>query len=283
MNFGLCRAASAPAAYASRIVLPPSLQSSLPAGWLAFTGRELNPLDRYKRFQITSLVPLFWICPGAREVSFEPPSSFTSLDHLVGGHKQFVGYFKAEHPGGGEVDDEIELGRLLDRDVGWLRSAQNLIDIVASAPEEVWEVGSIGHQTSRFDVLPLIIGRRQSRAERQGVDANPVGDHERVASDIKGLRAALERLERGSDIFGAPNFECDDIEAERLGRRLNLAHLHSADGLLTLAKTANRRRPGTTSRKSSTCLPAISADWFDNPVTLRPGRARLATRPAPTG
>src|SRR6516162_7975992 len=34
-------------------MLPPSLQSSLPAGWLAFTGRELNPLDRYKRFQIT--------------------------------------------------------------------------------------------------------------------------------------------------------------------------------------------------------------------------------------
>src|SRR2546430_12289357 len=51
------------------MVFPPCLQSSLPAGWLAFTGRELNPLDRYKRFQITSLVPLFWICPGAREVS----------------------------------------------------------------------------------------------------------------------------------------------------------------------------------------------------------------------
>src|SRR5882757_162493 len=46
------RAASAPAAYASRMVLPPPMQSSLPAGWLAFTGRELNPLDRYKRFQI---------------------------------------------------------------------------------------------------------------------------------------------------------------------------------------------------------------------------------------
>ena len=45
------------------------MQSSLPAGWLAFTGRELNPLDRYKRFQITSLLPLFWIYPGAREVS----------------------------------------------------------------------------------------------------------------------------------------------------------------------------------------------------------------------
>jgi hypothetical protein len=35
------------------VVLPPPLQSSLPAGRLAFTGRELNPLDRNKRFQIT--------------------------------------------------------------------------------------------------------------------------------------------------------------------------------------------------------------------------------------
>jgi hypothetical protein len=45
------------------------MQSSLPAGWLAFTGRELNPLDHYKRFQIIFLVPLFWIYPGARKVS----------------------------------------------------------------------------------------------------------------------------------------------------------------------------------------------------------------------
>jgi hypothetical protein len=36
------------------MVLPPALQGSLPAGWLAFTGRELNPLDRDEGFQITS-------------------------------------------------------------------------------------------------------------------------------------------------------------------------------------------------------------------------------------
>src|SRR5262249_59454712 len=62
------RAASAPAAYASRVVLPPPLQSSLPAGRLAFTGRELNPLDRCKRFQVHILIPLFWIYPDARRV-----------------------------------------------------------------------------------------------------------------------------------------------------------------------------------------------------------------------
>src|SRR5262245_19508113 len=34
------------------MVLPSSMQSSLPAGWLAFTGRVSNPLDREERFQI---------------------------------------------------------------------------------------------------------------------------------------------------------------------------------------------------------------------------------------
>jgi hypothetical protein len=34
------------------MVLPPSMQGSLPAGWLAFAGRELNPLDRDERFQL---------------------------------------------------------------------------------------------------------------------------------------------------------------------------------------------------------------------------------------
>ncbi len=51
----------------------------------------------------------------------------------------------------------------------------------------------------------------------------------------------------------------------------------------TLAKIANRRRPGTTSRKSSSRLAARSVCCIDRPVTLPPGRARLATRPVPTG
>ena len=37
------RGASAPAVYASRVMLPSPMQDSLPAGWLAFTGRECHP------------------------------------------------------------------------------------------------------------------------------------------------------------------------------------------------------------------------------------------------
>ena len=46
------------------------MQSSLPAGWLAFTGRELNPLDRYKRFQITFSSPFSGFILAQRTASF---------------------------------------------------------------------------------------------------------------------------------------------------------------------------------------------------------------------
>ena len=46
---------------------------------------------------------------------------------------------------------------------------------------------------------------------------------------------------------------------------------------------ATRRSPGTSSRSRSSRLPARSVDRTDSPVTLPPGRARLATSPLPTG
>ena len=73
------RGASAPVAYASRMVLPPSMQGSLPAGWLAFTGRELNPLDRDEGFQITSSSSL----PGL--FLAQRPKTCTGADILAAG------------------------------------------------------------------------------------------------------------------------------------------------------------------------------------------------------
>ena len=90
--------------------------------------------------------------------------------------------------------------------------------------------------------------------------------HKRVGTDIKCICAALERLEGGRDVLGSPDFRCDDLEAERAGRRLNLAHLQHGVGIADIgqdrqpAETGDEpratvrvacrqdRRPGSTGR-----------------------------------
>lgn len=65
---------------------------------------------------------------------------------------------------------------------------------------------TIGHQTSRFDELPIAVYCWQPRAERQAVDANPVGDHRRVGTDVKCVHTALESLKGSRDILGSLYF-----------------------------------------------------------------------------
>ena len=48
--------------------------------------------------------------------------------------------------------------------------------------------------------------RRKSCAKRQDVDSDPVGDDERVSTDVECLGAALERFETGRDILSTLNF-----------------------------------------------------------------------------
>src|SRR5262249_9396240 len=107
---------------------------------------------------------------------------------------------------------------------GLTSARRNLVDIIGGATILVHDVWSIVHQASRFAVVPQTVHRRQSRAQRQGVDANAVGVHKRVGDDKKRIRAALERLEGGRDILPSVDFQPGDIEAERGGRYLNLAH-----------------------------------------------------------
>src|SRR5215472_18299318 len=85
-----------------------------------------------------------------------------SLDHLVGAQQERLRDRQPECLRSRKIDDESELCGLLDWDVTWLRPAQNLVDIIGGAPQQVGEVRSIGHQTSRFDVLPIKVHRRQS-------------------------------------------------------------------------------------------------------------------------
>src|SRR5262249_51330949 len=99
-----------------------------------------------------------------RYVRFVPKADSCSaanlFDHFVGAQQQRFWDREAEHLCSREIDDEIELGRLLHRDVGRFCPAQNLVDIVGGALKLCRVVCSIGHQPSCFDVLLSAVHRR---------------------------------------------------------------------------------------------------------------------------
>src|SRR5262249_32764862 len=77
------------------------------------------------------------------EVSFEPPSRFTSLDHLVGAGEQRRRNFEAKRLSSFEVDDQLVFGRCLHRQVSGLRPIQDAINVAGRAAvlvENIWSI-----------------------------------------------------------------------------------------------------------------------------------------------
>jgi len=72
-----------------------------------------------------------WIAPACLAHSF---------NHLVSAQKEGFRDFQPDCPGRRIIDDEVEFGRPLDRNVAWLRPPQNLVDIVGGTPEQVGKV-----------------------------------------------------------------------------------------------------------------------------------------------
>ena len=76
---------------------------------------------------------------------------------------------------------------------------------------------------------PHIVGSRVPSAKV--LMQNLIGGYERVGTDIKCVRAILERLERGPDVLHSLDFECVDLETESTGCCLNLTQLQYSEGV----------------------------------------------------
>ena len=90
-------------------MLPPSLQDSLPAGWLSLYREGVEPSGSLQK---VSDHPSSFSGLGLAQgkFHFEPP--FTSFDHLVGGGEQRRRHREAERSSSLMVNDQLELRRL---------------------------------------------------------------------------------------------------------------------------------------------------------------------------
>ena len=75
-----------------------------------------------------------------------------SFDHLVGGNKQLLRDAEAEHPGALAIDDQLQLGRLQDRQVRRLGTLQDTARVHAHLTIGISHARSVTHQPTDFRI-----------------------------------------------------------------------------------------------------------------------------------
>src|SRR5262245_21846415 len=88
--------------------------------------------------------------------------AYGSPDHLVGPFDKGWGNGDTAGLGGLEVEDQLELGELLHRQVGRTGASQALIDIGGSVAEPSRPAWSVRHETTRLHKLSRMVDRWQA-------------------------------------------------------------------------------------------------------------------------
>src|SRR5437773_7798009 len=128
--------------------------------------RLLGLIKRYRRAIVTNtfmngrLRRSDAFAAGKFHVEPPSPSSFTSFDHLVGDSEQPWREAEAECLGGVEVDHELELDRLHDRQLAGLLALENPAGIDTSQAICIGDARSVTHQTADFGKLTQEIDRK---------------------------------------------------------------------------------------------------------------------------
>ena len=73
------------------------------------------------------------------------------LNHRVRAQQQRLRDGDTERLRGFEVDDQLELRRLLDGEVGRLRALEDLVDVYGGAADEIGHVHCVSHQAACLD------------------------------------------------------------------------------------------------------------------------------------
>src|SRR5215831_15547686 len=165
------------------------------------------------------------------EVSFEPPSRFTSLDYFVRAAEERDRDCETERLGGLHVDDEFDFRRLLHRQVSRVLALEDAAGVDATETIRVPDTASVAHQTTGRCEFSKLEDRRYRVAERQRGELFG-------AAGEKGIRADRERayaqLNQGSEdhvevAFGA-GMQDMGSQPERAGRRVHVSRLCLRNG-----------------------------------------------------
>src|SRR5215204_4768608 len=210
-----------------------------------------------------------------------PPAA--SFDHLVGACDERFRHADAERLRGLEVENQLNLRGLLDRQVGRLVALENAADIDPSQAISVGEVGPVTHQAACGDEVTILIDggmawRRASAASW------------RLRVLKNGSVPISSALDRSSRNFAKMSVSWPSVLARKTcscNPNLCAAACTSLVWLGTLGLVGLTRRamtaPTTSSCRNSSRFGPSSTFKMLTPVMLPPGCLRLVTSPSSIG
>src|SRR5215207_7362350 len=89
------------------------------------------------------------------------------LDHLIGLSLERQRNGEAERPSGVEIEYELHLSRLQDREVGWLFSLEHSGGVGSSLPIDRGKIGAVANETAFDGKLAKLVHRRNAVLGRQ--------------------------------------------------------------------------------------------------------------------
>src|SRR3954451_24551363 len=108
-----------------------------------------------------------------------------SFDDLVGADQDRWRYCEVRGPGRLEINDKLELGRLLDGDVGRLPAFENEVDNLSAAPPLLAMIGAVGHNAACLYELAVAVDSGQVQTGGDRGNFGPLAEGERVLEDRK--------------------------------------------------------------------------------------------------
>ena len=154
------------------------IRSGTPAFWGIWRSRSVRSVVGWKLWsrpdrQWRCILDLDWLRTARSRPSSVPlnspesgrPKARPSPNHLVSPHQDRLGNSDAEGFGGLQVDDKLELGRLLDGQVAGLGPFQDLVHVACRSAEQIDGVRPVGHQSPFLGELPRPVHREEVALE----------------------------------------------------------------------------------------------------------------------